>query len=197
LNRRDDAVVGITNADAAADRAKARLAEAGGEFADGVGMKDAVGVDGDDDFSVGVLKSVADGAGLAAVDGVAAGADADVGEVVLGLAYPLVTVVDGAVILGDNFKQVVGIVAAADAFDGLVDRLAFVVAGQKDADGGLKRLILTDLGAREGPLKDDPHKVLDDGDQEAKQHDQPKKYRRHRCLPTYRYPEFNEQPMRK
>jgi hypothetical protein len=48
-------------------------------------VKDAVGVDGDDDFGGGMHEGVAYGARFAAVEFIAAGADGDVGEVALRL----------------------------------------------------------------------------------------------------------------
>jgi hypothetical protein len=173
LDGGDDAVVGVAHANAAADGTNLRLREAGGELADGVGVEDAVGVDGEDDFGCGVLECIADGAGLAAVDGVAAGADADVGEVALGLENPLVAVVDGAVVLGDDLEEFGGVVAAADALDGLVDGLAFVVTGKENADGREPGVVLADGCAAGGPLEDQAHEVLDDGDQQAEKHHQP------------------------
>lgn len=55
LNGSDDVVVGVADADASPYGTNARLGKAGGQFADGVGMKDAVRVDGDNDFCLGVF----------------------------------------------------------------------------------------------------------------------------------------------
>src|SRR5580700_1641076 len=90
LDGGDDAFVGVSDADAAADGADFWFGEAGCQFADGVGVKDAVGVDGDDHIGGGEQQRIADRAGFAAVDGVAAYADADVGEVALGFEHPFV-----------------------------------------------------------------------------------------------------------
>src|SRR5580693_294992 len=107
-------------------------------------MKDAVGIDGDDQFRAGGLEGVANGAGFAAVHGVAPDTDFYGGEVALGLEHPVVAVVDRAVVLRDDFKFVAWIIAVADALDGLVDRLALVEAGHEDAYRGLVAVVFSD-----------------------------------------------------
>jgi hypothetical protein len=59
-----------------------------------------------------------------------------------------------AVILGDDFEEFSGIVAFADALDGLIDGFAFVVAGEQDADCGMPGVILLNVCFRERKLQD-------------------------------------------
>ena len=108
LNGGQGGLVGVANADPSADRAHARFSKARREFADRVRVKDAVRVDRDNNLGGGVLQCVANGACLAAVQGVAAGADADVREVLLRLEHPLIAVVGGAIVLRDDFEQLTG-----------------------------------------------------------------------------------------
>ena len=75
-------------------------------------------------------------------------------KVPLRLKHPLIAVVHRAIVVRNHFKFVMRIVAAADASDGFIDRLALVVAGQDDADRRLVGIVLLDFCARcSGPLE--------------------------------------------
>ena len=100
-------------------------------------------------------------------------------KVPLRLKHPLIAVVHRAIVVRNHFKFVMRIVAAADAPDGFIDRLALVVAGQDDADRRLIGIVLFDLCARHRPLQNGPQRVLDDRDHQAKKHNQPDQCRGH------------------
>ena len=179
LNRGDYVVIGISDAYPAANRPDTRLGKAGGQFANRVRMEDAIRIDGNNNLGIGVLQRVTNRACLSTIGNIPPGADANVGEIALGLERPLVGVVNRTVVLCDDFKLVAGIVALADAFNGFVDRLAFVEARHENAHGGLVGVVLLDSCARERQPENDSHQVLDRGNQQAKDHDQPEKYRGH------------------
>src|SRR5215472_3723430 len=111
LNRGDDVVGRIADADTASDRSHRRLCEADGQFPNRLGMKNAVRINRDDDFSIRMLQRVANRTSFAAVNFIASRPDPDVGEISLCLLHPFVAVVGGAVVLRDHFKLVIRIVA--------------------------------------------------------------------------------------
>src|SRR5579864_9319198 len=116
--------VWIAHSHPAAHRAHSRIAKAGGQFTDRLRMKNAIGVNGDDDFSLGVRESRALRARLAAVRRIASDSHGYVGEVVLRLEHPLVAIVSGAVVLRNDLQSVIGIVTVTAALDGVIDGLA-------------------------------------------------------------------------
>ena len=125
-------------------------------------MKDAIRVDGNNDLGAGVLESITDRARLAAVHVISANADADVRKIALSFEHPLIAIIRGTIVLRDYLEEVTGIVTFADALDGLVDCLAFVVTRQQDTDCRLARIVFAYSSAGEGPLEYQSHKVLDD-----------------------------------
>jgi hypothetical protein len=92
-------------------------------------------------------------------------------SVILG-QVSLVAVVGGAVAPREHFEFLIRIVAFADARNLLVNRLALVVARHQHAYGWLIRVILARLGARESKPQNDPHQILDHGNQQAKDDDE-------------------------
>jgi hypothetical protein len=119
----------IAHADSTADSTNLRIGEAGYQFPNRIGMEDAIAVNRQDDLRLGTLQCCKHRARLATVLSVLGDTDWDVGKVPLGLQKPNVAIVARAVISGDNFKQLIRIVAFRNAFHGLVDGFAFVVAG--------------------------------------------------------------------
>src|ERR1700740_247298 len=124
-------------------------------------MAHAIRIDGNDNLGIGMLQRVTNRARLSTIGLIPPGADANVAEILLGLERPLVAVVNRTVVLCDDFKLVAGIVALADAFNGFVDRLAFIEARHENAHGGLVGVVLLDSFARERTPQNDSHQVLD------------------------------------
>jgi hypothetical protein len=64
-----------------------------------------------------------------------------------------VAVIHGEIILGNDFQPVIWVVAFADALDGLVNSLAFVVARQQNAYRGLVRVVLLNAHIGQSPTQ--------------------------------------------
>src|SRR5581483_7375189 len=182
LNSGDDIFIRIANADSSTYRANSGLREAGGQFANCVRMKNAIGVDGDDYFRLRKLQGVANRACLTAVNFISSNSNTDIGEVALRFEEPFVAVVNRTVILRDYFEFAAWIVASSNALDFLVDGFALVKAGHQHADGWLVSVILLRPGARESKLQDYSHDILHHRDQKAKRQDEPEKNRGHYWL---------------
>src|SRR5258708_17878932 len=133
LDRGDDAIVGIADAHAAADRTDVWLAEASRQLPDGFRIENAIGVNGYDDLSAGVAQAIAHRARLPAVHTIPVDDDTYAGRVLLRLKHPLVAIVYRAIILRDDFKPFTGIVAAAETLDRVIYRPALAIAGQNHA----------------------------------------------------------------
>src|SRR5579863_1276296 len=187
LNGCDYAVVGIPDSYPAAHRSDARFGEACSQLPNRVLVENAIRIDRDDDVGGRVLQGVTNRARLPAIDRVPPCADTNVGEIAASLEHPFVAVVDRTVVLGDDFEFVVGIVALANALDGFVHRSALVEAGHKNAHGGLIGIVFLDFCAGERKLKNNPHHVLNHGNQQAQDQNEPEKYRGHyrRASPYY------------
>src|ERR1700719_1553665 len=128
LNRGDYVVIGISDSHPAAHRPDTRLGKAGRQFPNRVRMEYAIRIDGNNNLGMGVLQRVTNRARFSAIGLIPPGADANAGEIALRLECPLVGVVNRKIVLCDDFKLVARIVALADAFNGFIDRLAFVEA---------------------------------------------------------------------
>ena len=161
LDGGDHTVVWVSDSYSAPNRSNTRLRETCGQLANRVRMEDAIRIDRDDDLRGGVLQRIAHGTRLSAVHLIPPGPYVDVCEIPLGLAHPLIAVVDGTVILRDHFKFIVRIVALADALDRLVNRLALVVAGHQHAHRGLIRVVFLGFCAGEREFQNNSHQVLD------------------------------------
>ncbi len=183
----DSPFIGVPDAHPATYPANVRFAETCREFTNSLRVKNAIGVHRDDNLGRGPLEAVAHGAGLAAVDRVASDDDADVGEIPLRPLHPQEAVVDRAVVLGDDFEPVIGIVAATDALNGFIDGPALVVAGQNDADCRLEPEIFPDLRAGNRPLKNGPEGVFEDRNQQRKKQYEPDKCQCH-GEPSFSWP---------
>ena len=173
LNCCNDVVGGVSDSNSAPNRAHFRLGEARGQFANCIRVKDAIGIDRNDDLGCRVLYRIADRACLSAVEFIAFGTNVDVGEVALRLLHPLVAVIDRAVILRKNFELVIRVVAPRYTFDRFVDGFAFVVARHHNADSRLVRIVLLGFRARKRKPHNDAHQVLHEGNQERKDEDKP------------------------